>query len=118
MSASGNSARPCRKPALERIKKEIEALTRELYADTPQGTLYHYATFSGLPGIVKSRALRTSDIRYMNDSAEARERIDGGRAGQMNFSCSIQARGPSEVQDRLATSPARSRLRRKLFSRM
>jgi len=71
--------------------KEIEALTRELYADIPLGTLYHYTTFSGLLGIVRSRALWASDIRYMNDSAElrhtadlinaeVRERIDSGQA--------------------------------------
>jgi hypothetical protein len=71
--------------------KKIEALTRKLYADIPQGTLYHYTTFSGLLGIVKSRTLWASDIRYMNDSAElrhtanliaaeARERIDSGHA--------------------------------------
>ena len=34
--------------------KEIEALTRVLYADIPVGTLYHYTTFSGLMGIVRS----------------------------------------------------------------
>jgi hypothetical protein len=69
--------------------KEIESLSRELYADTPMGTLYHYTTFTGLLGIVRSRALWASDVRYMNDSAElrhtadlikveVRERIDSG----------------------------------------
>lgn len=69
--------------------KKIERLTSELYADTPHGVLYHYTTFTGLLGIVKSRALWASDIRYMNDSAElrhtadlinseVRERIDSG----------------------------------------
>lgn len=69
--------------------KEIESLTRELYADTPHGVLYHYTTFTGLLGIVRSRTLWASDIRYMNDSAELRhtadligteirERINGG----------------------------------------
>ena len=56
--------------------KEIEALTRELYADIPMGTLYHYTTFSGLLGIVRSRALWASEIRYMNDSAELRHTAD------------------------------------------
>ena len=67
----------------------IERLTRELYADTPQGVLYHYTTFTGLLGIVRSRTIWASDIRYMNDSAELRhtadligteirERINGG----------------------------------------
>lgn len=71
--------------------KEIEELTKELYADVPMGALYHYTTFSGLLGIVRSRALWASDIRYMNDSAElrhtadlikaeVRERIDRGHA--------------------------------------
>ncbi len=69
--------------------KEIEKLTSKLYADIPQGVLYHYTTFTGLLGIVRSRALWASDIRYMNDSAElrhtadlinveVRERIDSG----------------------------------------
>ncbi|MGD9948413.1 MAG: DUF2971 domain-containing protein [Desulfobulbus sp.] len=69
--------------------KEIEFLSRELYADIPMGTLYHYTTFSGLLGIVRRRALWASDVRYMNDSAELkhtadlikaeiRERIDSG----------------------------------------
>ena len=68
---------------------EIEQLTGELYADIPHGTLYHYTTFTGLLGIVRSRSLWASDVRYMNDSAElrhtadligaeVRERIDGG----------------------------------------
>ena len=56
--------------------KEIEVLTKELYADVPQGVLYHYTTFTGLLGIVKSRALWASDIRYMNDSAELRHTAD------------------------------------------
>ncbi len=71
--------------------KRIESLSRELYADIPMGTLYHYTTFSGLLGIVQSRALWASDVRYMNDSAELRhtsdlikfevsERIDSGPA--------------------------------------
>ncbi len=71
------------------MMKEIEILNKALYADIPQGVLYHYTTFTGLLGIVKSRALWASDIRYMNDSAElrhtadlinmeVRERIDGG----------------------------------------
>lgn len=71
--------------------KEIDVLTKSLYADIPLGTLYHYTTFSGLLGIVRSRTLWASDIRYMNDSAElrhtadliaaeVRERIDSGQA--------------------------------------
>jgi len=56
--------------------QEIEQLTRELYADIPQGVLYHYTTFTGLLGIVKSKSLWASDIRYMNDSAELRHTAD------------------------------------------
>ena len=56
--------------------QEIEQLTRELYADIPQGTLYHYTTLTGLLGIVERRVLWASDIRYMNDSAELRHTAD------------------------------------------
>lgn len=116
--------------------KEIELLTRELYADIPQGTLYHYTTFSGLLGIVKSRALWASDIRYMNDSAElrhtadliaaeVRERIDSGHAnsgllslfldwvahritnGRMLFGASFRSHGNLLSQWRGYSSPGK-----------
>jgi hypothetical protein len=48
----------------------IQDITSKLYSDIPQGPLYHYTSFTGLLGIVQSRALWASDIRYMNDSAE------------------------------------------------
>ena len=91
MMSAGGGTSPLDAPAPGKAMKEIEVLTRTLYADIPQGTLYHYTTFSGLLGIVRSRTLWASDIRYMNDSAElrhtadliaaeARERIDSGHA--------------------------------------
>ena len=54
----------------------IAKITRQLFAATPTETLYHYTSLSGLLGIVDSRVLRASDIRYMNDSAELRHTID------------------------------------------
>ncbi|MGI6638832.1 MAG: DUF2971 domain-containing protein [Desulfobulbus sp.] len=74
--------------------EDIERLSRELYADTPRGGLYHYTTFSGLLGIIGGRCLWASDIRYMNDSAElrhtadlfaevSRERMDSSRANSL-----------------------------------
>ncbi|MDR3629774.1 MAG: DUF2971 domain-containing protein [Desulfocapsaceae bacterium] len=67
--------------------QEIGTLTETLFADTPKGLLYHYTTLSGLLGIVRSRTLWASDIRYMNDSAELRHTADLIRL---------------EVQDRIA----------------
>src|SRR5512143_3975070 len=54
----------------------IRDITEGLYSDIPRETLYHYTTFTGLLGIVKSGALWASDIRYMNDSAEMRHTAD------------------------------------------
>ena len=54
----------------------INEISRQLFADTPSGTLYHYTSFSGMTGIVSSGELRASDIRYMNDSAELRHTLD------------------------------------------
>ena len=54
----------------------IKDITQKLYADIPREILYHYTTFSGLLGIVDSRALWASDIRYMNDSAELKHTAD------------------------------------------
>ncbi|MCB2215835.1 DUF2971 domain-containing protein [Desulfofustis glycolicus] len=55
---------------------DITHLTESLFADTPKGLLYHYTTLSGLLGIVNSRTLWASDIRYMNDSAELKHAAD------------------------------------------
>jgi hypothetical protein len=54
----------------------IQDITSRLYAETPQERLYHYTSFTGLLGIVASRALWASDIRYMNDSAELKHTAD------------------------------------------
>ncbi len=54
----------------------IADITRQLFADPPRETLYHYTSLSGLLGIVDSGVLRASDIRYMNDSAELRHTLD------------------------------------------
>ena len=54
----------------------IKAITENLYSDIPKETLYHYTTFAGLVGIVDSRVLWASDIRYMNDSAELKHTAD------------------------------------------
>lgn len=54
----------------------ISAIASELYADFPQETLYHYTTFNGLLGIVRSHTLWASDVRYMNDSAELTHTAD------------------------------------------
>lgn len=54
----------------------IQEITSKLYSDVPQDRLYHYTNFTGLMGIVCSRALWASDIRYMNDSAELKHAAD------------------------------------------
>lgn len=54
----------------------IRSITQRLYADAPQERLYHYTTYQGLRGIVDSKALWASDVRYMNDSAELRHTAD------------------------------------------
>lgn len=54
----------------------IHHITRKLFADSPQETLYHYTSFKGLLGIVESRVLWASDVRYMNDSAEMKHSVD------------------------------------------
>lgn len=48
----------------------IAALRAHLFSAIPDETLYHYTSLQGLMGIVGSRTLRASDIRYMNDSTE------------------------------------------------
>ncbi len=54
----------------------IQEITSQLYSDTPRERLYHYTSFTGLLGIVGSRTLWASDIRYMNDSAELKHTAD------------------------------------------
>lgn len=54
----------------------LDTLTRQLFSDRPEETLYHYTTLTGLQGIVDSAELRASDIRYMNDSTELRHTLE------------------------------------------
>ena len=43
----------------------ISEISRQLFADTPSGVLYHYTSFSGMVGIVGSGELRASDIEWV-----------------------------------------------------
>jgi len=54
----------------------LRTITARLYADRPDETLYHYTTLKGLLGILASRSLWASDIRYLNDSAEMKHAAD------------------------------------------
>ena len=54
----------------------ISRITEALFSELPQETLYHYTSLSGVLGIIGSRTLWASDIRYMNDSAELRHTAD------------------------------------------
>jgi hypothetical protein len=54
----------------------IDKIIAEVFSNTPKETLYHYTTFKGLFGIVESRELWASDVRYMNDAAEIRHTVD------------------------------------------
>lgn len=54
----------------------IKDITSKLYSDVPEERLYHYTSFTGLLGIVESRSLWASDIRYLNDSAELKHTVD------------------------------------------
>jgi len=51
---------------------EIDALVKKLYESRPTKVLYHYTSLGGLQGIVASKSIRASDIRYLNDAAEMR----------------------------------------------
>lgn len=73
----------------------LREITARLYSDSPAETLYHYTTFKGLLGIVASRCLWASEIRYMNDSAEIRHAADLIRA---------------EVQRRISTGSTNAQL--------
>lgn len=42
----------------------------ELYAERPTRVLYHYTSLSGLMGIIESKGLYATDIRFFNDAAE------------------------------------------------
>ena len=54
----------------------ISTLREELFSARPNSTLYHYTSLHGLMGIIQSRQLRASELRYMNDSTELLYALD------------------------------------------
>lgn len=58
----------------------IDNVNEQLFNETPSDTLYHYTSLDGLLGIINSRYLRASDVRFMNDSTELRHTLDLLRA--------------------------------------
>lgn len=54
----------------------IKNIVESLYAESPEKTLYHYTSLTGLLGIIKSQSLWASDIRFFNDAAEMKHTAD------------------------------------------
>ena len=54
----------------------IKDITDALYAASPDKTLYHYTSFMGLLGIIRSQSFWASDIRYFNDASEMKHTAD------------------------------------------
>jgi len=48
----------------------IKSLADKVYQEQPERVLYHYTSISGMMGIVSSKVLWASEIRYLNDAAE------------------------------------------------
>lgn len=54
----------------------IANLAAQLYAEQPKQTLYHYTSLTGVMGIVESRSIRATDIRFFTDAAEMKNTVD------------------------------------------
>tara|TARA_X000001036_G_scaffold286182_1_gene265864 strand:- start:625 stop:1086 length:462 start_codon:yes stop_codon:yes gene_type:complete len=54
----------------------ISTLRDELFSTRPSSTLYHYTSLHSFMGIIESRQLRASELRYMNGSTELLYALD------------------------------------------
>lgn len=63
----------------------IASLTKRLFAEKPQHTLYHYTSLNGAMGIVESGSLRATEIRYFSDAAEMTYTANLLRAGIRSY---------------------------------
>jgi hypothetical protein len=59
--------------ALAAIEEQVESITFEcdVHQHDAPDTLFHYTTLGGLLGIINTRSLWFSDVRYSNDPLEA-----------------------------------------------
>ena len=48
----------------------INKLKKSLYEKNPTENLYHYTTLTGLQGILSTRSLWATEIRYFSDFSE------------------------------------------------
>ena len=48
----------------------LDTLVNELYAEPPRVPLHHYTSLDGMMGIVASKVLWATELRYLNDAAE------------------------------------------------
>ena len=54
----------------------MDTIVSELYEKNPTRTLYHYTSIGGLQGIVESRGIWATEIRYLNDAKELVQTLD------------------------------------------
>ncbi len=53
----------------EELTKKIEAFLNTI-DETSSSTIFHYTTYKGLEGILKTRRLWLTDHKYLNDPSE------------------------------------------------
>jgi hypothetical protein len=58
-----------------RTDMTIADIAREIYAEQPTNTLFHYTSIRGLLGIVPSGQLCASDIHYFSDAGEMKRTV-------------------------------------------
>ncbi len=55
---------------------KISQITEKLYGERPDKVLYHYTSLYGLAGIIESRSIWSTEIRYFSDAAEMKHTVD------------------------------------------
>lgn len=54
----------------------IGDIAKQLYSEHPTDVLYHYTSLDAIDGIVGSKSLWATDIRYFSDAAEMRHTVE------------------------------------------
>lgn len=54
----------------------MDTILKDLYDVTPTQTLYHYTSIDGFQGIVESRSIWATEIRYLSDAKELVQTLD------------------------------------------
>lgn len=77
---------------IDQFDEECKKIHKQLENNLPKDTIYHYTNYEGLCGILRTKKLRYTDYRYLNDPTEIQYGFEMAKKTIINSNINIKSK--------------------------